>query len=269
MKTLVLANQKGGVGKSAVATLLTYYFIKQGKRVLAIDLDHQGNFTNPITLSGRGTVAPFASDRLLLGDAANLPKERFAIVPAGDGLHFLERKEAMHTPYARAFRAFLKQVDADFDVCVVDTHPSPDIRMISALASADFVLSPIQLTQESVDGVRALLLHPRVGVLKIKAMLNQKLHFIGLLPTMVEPTNFQRANFKVLIEQHLHLMIRINAENDLARIPKRTAIAEAQADGQVLWEVKRPAARDAWAEIKPTIEHIANVVTAPEAVHAV
>jgi hypothetical protein len=147
-----------------------------------------------------------------MAGGVSLPKKRFAIVPAGDGLNVLERKEAMHTPYARAFRAFLKQVDTDFDVCVVDTHPSPDIRMISALASADFVLSPIQLNQESVDGVRALLLHPRVGVLKIKAMLNQKLHFIGLLPTLVEPTNFQRANFRVLVERHLDLMIRINAE---------------------------------------------------------
>jgi chromosome partitioning protein len=269
MKTLVLANQKGGVGKSAVATLLTYYFLQQGKRVLAIDLDHQGNFTRPITLSGRGTVAPFTSEHLLMAGGVSLPKKRFAIVPAGDGLNVLERKEAMHTPYARAFRAFLKQVDTDFDVCVVDTHPSPDIRMISALASADFVLSPIQLNQESVDGVRALLLHPRVGVLKIKAMLNQKLHFIGLLPTLVEPTNFQRANFRVLVERHLDLMIRINAENDLARIPKRTAIAEAQADGLVLWEMKKTAARDAWAEIKPTIEHIANVVTGSQTVQTV
>ena len=46
---------------------------------------------------------------------------------------------------------------------MIDTHPNPDIRLIAALASADFVLSPIQLNQEAVDGVKALLTHPRVS----------------------------------------------------------------------------------------------------------
>ena len=58
---------------------------------------------------------------------------------------------------------------------MIDTHPNPDIRVIAALASADFVLSPIQLNQEAIDGVRALLHHQRVGIHKIKALLNPKL----------------------------------------------------------------------------------------------
>jgi cellulose biosynthesis protein BcsQ len=148
MKTLVLANQKGGVGKSAVASLLTYYFVAHGKRVLAIDLDHQGNFTKPVTLSGRGVVGPFTSDQIFVAHDLALPKERFAI------------------------------------------------------------------------------------------------------------------------ERHPNLMIRMGSDNQLARIPKRAAIAEAQAEGVLLWEVKGPSARDAWADIKPSIEHIAGIVTAAEAIHA-
>ena len=54
---------------------------------------------------------------------------------------------------------------------LVDTNPGPDIRVISALASADFVLSPIQLNQEALEGVGALLNHPRVGVRKLQAVL--------------------------------------------------------------------------------------------------
>ena len=57
MKTLVLANQKGGVGKSAVATLLAHYLAQHGQRVLAIDLDHQGNFTGTLRASGRRHAA--------------------------------------------------------------------------------------------------------------------------------------------------------------------------------------------------------------------
>jgi MinD superfamily P-loop ATPase len=62
MKSLVLCNQKGGVGKTAVAILLAHYVAHRGRRVLAIDLDHQGNFTKPLRLSGRATLSTFASD---------------------------------------------------------------------------------------------------------------------------------------------------------------------------------------------------------------
>ena len=73
MKTLVLCNQKGGVGKSAVATLLAHHLAHRGYRVLAIDLDHQGNFSKPLRMSGRATATAFASDALMTGTAPALP----------------------------------------------------------------------------------------------------------------------------------------------------------------------------------------------------
>ena len=269
MKTLVLANQKGGVGKSAAASLLAHHLAQSGRRVLAIDFDHQGNFSSTVALSNRAKDAGLTSDRLLSEAGVRCPAEGFVIVPASDQLMFLERQAEMHTPFAQNFRAFLKRVDADFDICIVDTNPNPDIRVIASLASADFVLSPIQLNQEAIDGVRAMLLHPRVGVYKIKALLNPKLALIGLLPTMVEATPYQRANFRQLIERYQSLMIRIgDGPGDLASIPKRSAIAEAQASGEILWEMKKTAARDAWKEIEPSIRHLASVVSSAEVRHA-
>jgi chromosome partitioning protein len=182
-------------------------------------------------------------------------------VPAVDALLGLERQPTQHTPFARNLRDFLKSVDAQFDVCVIDTHPNPDIRLISAMASADHLLCPIQLNQEAIDGVRALLHHPRVGFHKIKAVLNPKLHCIGLLPTMVEPTPFQKANFMTLVNKYYPMMIALSDRpGHLAAIPKRSAIAEAQAEGLLLWEMKKTAARDAWAEIEPTVKRISEIV---------
>ena len=86
MKTLVLCNQKGGVGKTAVATLLAHYFAHRGSRVLAIDLDHQGNFTKPLRMSGRVTPSAFASDALMTGTAPTLPARPFVLVPADRAL---------------------------------------------------------------------------------------------------------------------------------------------------------------------------------------
>ena len=261
MKTIVLANHKGGVGKSAVATLLAQRAHAQGHRVLAIDLDHQGNFGSAVALSKQARAAAVASDHLFGGGRVDLPTSRFVMVPAGDGLLGLERQPQQHTPFARSLRDFLRAVDAHFDLCVIDTNPNPDIRLIAALATGDFVLSPIQLNQEAIDGVRALLHHPRVGFHKIKAVLNPKLTLIGLLPTMVEPTPFQRANFIELVQKYAPLMIKLgDAAGDFARLPKRSAIAEAQADGLLLWEMKKTAARDAWAEVEPSLRRILEVV---------
>jgi chromosome partitioning protein len=263
MKTLVLCNQKGGVGKSAVATLLAHHFAHRGRRVLAVDLDHQGNFSKPLRMSGRATVSAFASDALMTGMAPALPDRPFVLVPGDRALLGLERQPALHTPFARHFRSFLAAVNDAFDVCVVDTNPNPDIRVIAALASADFVLSPIQLNQEAMDGVSGLLNHDRVGLRKIKAVLNSKLSLIGLLPTLVEPTPFQKANFLQVVQQYHPLMIRIgDGPGAFASIPRRSCIAEAQAAGEVLWEMKKTAARDAWREIEPSLNRIADIVTA-------
>jgi chromosome partitioning protein len=262
MKTLVLCNQKGGVGKSAVATLLVHYLARQGRRVLAIDLDHQGNFTKPLRLSGRAAISNVTSDALLTGAPPSVPDKPFVLLPGDRALLGLERQPALHTPFARNFRAFLAAVGSAFDACVIDTNPNPDIRVIAALASADFVLSPIQLNQEAMDGVSGLLNHDRVGLRKIKAVLNPKLALIGLLPTMVEPTPFQKSNFVQVVQQYHALMIRIgDGPGAFASIPRRSCIAEAQAEGAVLWEMKKTAARDAWREIEPTFARIADAVT--------
>jgi len=262
MKTLVLANQKGGVGKSAVATLLSHYFAQHGQRVLAIDFDHQGNFSGALRRSNRAVAAGVTADRLLTEPACVMPRADFVLVPGDAPLSMLERQSALHTPFARNLRAFLAAMDQQFDVCVIDTNPSPDIRVIAALASADFVLSPIQLNQEAMEGVSGLLNHPRAGVRKIKAVLNPKLQLIGLLPTMVESTPFQRANFVQIVQRYHPLLIRIGAgAGEFASMPRRWSIAEAQAHGQVLWEMKKTAARDAWNEIEPTLRALARIVT--------
>lgn len=262
MKTLVLANHKGGVGKSAVATLVAHYCARQRRRVLAIDLDHQGNLSSAVKLAGRATSASLSSDQLLASSDQRLPEDEFVLVQAGDGLLGLERRPESHNQIASNLRDLLERVDDQFDVCVIDTNPNPDIRLIAALASADFVVCPIQLNQEAIDGVRALLHHPRVGIQKIRAVLNPKLSLIGLLPTLVEPTPFQRANFAALAERHGPLMIRLSERlADLAFIPKCSAIAEAQATGVPLWEIKKTAARDAWVEIEPALRYILEIVS--------
>lgn len=260
MKTNVFANQKGGVGKSAIGCQLFYYLAQRKQRVLFLDLDHQRNSTAPIVKNGRAVVASFTASSILSGEAkaANLPEGDVVLVGGDDALSALERKPNDHNTYVNALKTFLAESAPRFDVCLIDTNPNPDIRYAAAMIVSDFVLSPIQLNQEAIDGIGGLLKHPRYGYLKIKQLLNQKLELIGILPNLVEGTPFQRGNFEQLATHYGKLLLCLDEKTQrFACIPTRTAIAEAQAQGLFLGEMKKTSARDAWRDIKPVFDAIA------------
>ena len=63
-----------------------------------------------------------------------LPTRPFVLVPSSAGLLGLERQPTLHNTFGRNFRSFIAAVDLQFDVCVIDTNPNPDIRVIAAQA---------------------------------------------------------------------------------------------------------------------------------------
>lgn len=256
MKTLVLANQKGGVGKSAIGCQYAYFLhdVLQ-KRVLVIDLDHQANTSKAIRNSGMATVSAITGSRVLTEKHTAVEDAEFVLIPADAELIKMEKQPDKHNNFASNLHTFLKSVADKFDVCVIDTNPNPDIRMTAALVAAGFVLSPIQLNQEALDGIGAL----RNDVAKIKQAINPNLHLIGILPNLVESTPFQKANFKQLSEHFGNLMIRLE-NGQMAAIQTRTAVAEAQAAGKPIWKLGKTSARDAWVQIKPVFDKVTAVM---------
>ncbi|WP_424196641.1 ParA family protein (plasmid) [Ampullimonas aquatilis] len=260
MKKLVLANQKGGVGKSAIAVQFAYYLVKSGLRVLFIDFDHQKNSTNPIIKSGKAELAPFSSSDLLQGayPRGYNSQKPFLLIGGDDNLSALERKPDSHNEYVSTLHNYLREVDREFDVCILDTNPNPDIRYAAALITSDFLLSPVMLNQEALDGIVGLLNHPRYGFIKIQKVMNKQLQLIGILPNLVEATPFQKENFKSLVKTYSSLLIMIDQSvNQFAFIPNRTAIPEAQASGEFIAEMKKTSARDAWRLVYPSFHAIA------------
>lgn len=255
MKTIVLSNQKGGVGKSTTACQYSFFLSLEGRKVIFIDADHQGNSTKTIKNSGKAVVSTITSDRLYTEKISEVEDADFLLIPSSPTLRGLEKMGDKHNLFATNFRAFLLSIKDRFDFCVVDTNPSPDIRLMAALVSADFVLSPIQLNQEAVDGIGALI----KDVHKVKASLNPRLELVGLLPNLVEGTPFQKSNFKQIAAEYAKFLILMSDDSSrFAYIPHRSALAEAQAHGLPLWEVKKTAARDAWKEIRPAFQEILN-----------
>lgn len=257
MKTTVLANQKGGVGKSAIAVQLAYFFhIVMGKRVLLIDFDHQRNTSKAVKTGGIATVSQIPASRVLTQKVSGVEDEAFVLVEADNAeLLRMEKQADKHNSFASNLQAFLQSVDGDFDVCIIDTNPNPDIRQLAALVVSDFVLSPLQLNQEAIDGIGDLLNHENIGIRKIKAAINPKLHLIGILPNMVEPTPFQRDNFAALSKHFANLLIPL--EVGFAAIKKTTAVPEAQAQGRPVWQLGKTSGYTAWTQIRPIFEKIA------------
>jgi chromosome partitioning protein len=243
---------------------------------LLLEFDHQLNATRCIRSSGRAAVAGFTMLDVFEGRWSALPPGEFVMVPGDPGLSALERQPERHNQFVNALQGFLAEVGARFAVCLIDTNPSPDVRYAAALATADYLLSPVQLNQEAIDGIGALLHHGRYGYYKIRQMLNPKLELIGILPNLVEATPFQRANLRQLVLKYPGLLIpvRRGEVDGFAFIPTRTAVAEAQAAGVPLWLLRqavpehlqgqvapsamplRSAARDAWRDIRPSFEAI-------------
>ena len=267
MKTLALANQKGGVGKSAVACQLAYHLAQRGLRVLLLDLDHQGNSSGALRRGGIATVSETGASAALTHPDARVEAGELVVMPAdGEALRGLERRVDEHNGFVNSLAAFLER--APFDVAIVDTNPNPDIRQLAALVTATHVLSPVELTQESVDGIGALLHDPALGIRRIQAALRPDLVLLGILPNKVDPTPFQRANLRDLASAYGELMIPVG--DGFAAIRRSTAIVEAQSAGVPLWAVGRgepggvkTSAREAWRQVRPVFERIAELMEIP------
>lgn len=262
MKTITIGNQKGGVGKSAVSSQLAFYFSqKLSLRVLVMDLDGQGNSSRTVgAFAGSQTSKTTAYDVLLNGKA---PSERGSlVVVAGDSrLNNLERTgRTSHVQFWNHLNQVIRELDDAFDVCIMDTNPSLDCRLIGALLVAGYTLSPVQLNQEAMDGVKGYY----ETVLQIQQQ-NEGLQFLGLYPNLVEPTKFQKENLKQLTTVYGKLLLR-NEAGLPCFLKTTTAIAEAQSKSCPVWKLLgdnhrvKSSAQECCRQLLPAFARIAQLM---------
>ena len=244
MKILYIGVQKGGVGKSTKACQLAFYARAQGYRVLVIDYDDQANTTNCLARSDKVTPLSKTVTEVMMQPVTVTPDNSGFNILAADGRFnnvLVEQArvkvevDGIQTEISslayQYFSNFLESMDGHYDLCIIDGPPSLDIRVTIALTLADAALSPIELMQESIEGMSNTLYGQR-GILNIKSMLNPKLQFLGFLPNKVQSNDTQRAALKELNErigQHFFT----NSEGVIALIPLRSAISECQKQGDV------------------------------------
>jgi chromosome partitioning protein len=177
MHIISIANQKGGVGKSTLSSLFAYYLAdKKSARVLAVDLDSQRNLSHTLRQCGIDipTTALFADARIELPAV----RKNIALIHATPQLANLERASAEDANRrVQTFAAHLESMQEEFDYCLLDPPPTLGIRMVAALASADFVTVPIELEEYSTQAVKDML----QTVFGVRQQWNPKLKFMGIL----------------------------------------------------------------------------------------
>ena len=266
MKTLYIGVQKGGVGKSTNACQLALYARNLGYRVLVIDFDDQGNTTKFFKRNGEAVPLAKTVTEVIFqttdifdinvgvsgfnileadGQFNNILVEQARVKVQHEG-ELTEKSSIAHQYFAN----FLTSVDAHYDLCIIDGPPSLDIRVTIALTLADAVLSPIQLSQESIEGMSATLYGQR-GVLNIKTVFNAKLNFLGFLPNMVEATDKHREALTELGERIGEHFLTDN-EGRILLMPLRQAVRECQKEGITIAQLAKTntMARSTWASMR-------------------
>jgi chromosome partitioning protein len=182
-KVVAFTNQKGGVAKTTTTLNLGVAFREMGHRVLAVDMDPQGNLTMSLGLDP-DSVRPSMYDVLVNGvNLANVVHEReIDLAVASIDLAAVEIALSSLIGRERALSKALMAVRDAYDYILIDTPPSLGLLTINALTAADAVIVPVQCEYLSLRGLAQL---ERTLEL-VRENLNPNLHIAGIVPTLYD-----------------------------------------------------------------------------------
>ena len=162
-RTTAVINGKGGVGKTSVTANLAGLYAAAGYRVLAIDLDPQGNLGNDLGYLGAG----MSDDGRALQQAAaageplvpvTAVRPNLDVVPGGDQLHdlaaVLQSRRLTGRGGVESLAASISAVAGNYDLVLIDCPPGSDVLQAGALEAAHFVLVPTKTDDASRAGLR-------------------------------------------------------------------------------------------------------------------
>ncbi len=185
VRSVAVANQKGGVAKTTTVVSLGAAFAEQGLRVLLVDLDPQSCLTYSLGLDPE-EVEPSVHDVLLgrveAADAVVGTADGVDLIPATIDLAGAEGALAPLPGREHLLRRALTELGGGYDVVLLDCSPSLGLLTLNALTAADEVLIPLQCEMLSHRGVGQLL----DTIDDVRGLLNERLVVRGILATMFD-----------------------------------------------------------------------------------
>jgi chromosome partitioning protein len=220
---IAIANQKGGVAKTTTTGALAAGLQKRGFKVLAVDLDPQGNLSDSV--GAEMYELPTIYDLLKRESTPEQVIQHlvpFDIIPANIMLAGAEQ-EFSQTGKEHRLKEMLLAVADDYDYIIIDTPPALGVLTINAFTFADEVIIPTTAGIFAANGIKQL--HNTIK--NVRKYCNQKVQIAGILLTKYNPRSTINKDLKELTEQ---LGVYIEAPIYTTYIRSSVVVEEAQAN---------------------------------------
>jgi chromosome partitioning protein len=245
-ETIAVCNQKGGVGKTTTCANLGVGLAMQGKRVLLVDADPQGDLTASLGWPNAdeldGTLASLMGSAVRdepvdIGSVMLRHAEGVDLIPANIELSGMETSLVNAMSREFVLKNVLAEAKSRYDYIIIDCMPSLGMITINALAAADKVLIPVQAQYLPAKGMTQLI----KTVTQVRKQINPALGYSGVLLTLVDGRTALARKTSEAIRRNYGGIIRVFA----SEIPIAVKAAETGAAGKSIFAYDRnsPAAK--------------------------
>ena len=224
-KIIIIANQKGGVGKTTTAINLSAALAQHGMKVLTIDCDPQGNCTSGLGIDKRKVKN--STYQMIIGQCEikdciqDSVLDTLKVVPssvelAGADIELIGLPDKEHILQGK-----IKDIADDYDYIIIDCPPSLNVLTVNAMTAADSVIVPIQCEFYALEGLSQLL----YTINLVRDRLNPDLVMDGVVFTMFD----SRTNLSLQVVEDVRKNLKQNIFATI--IPRNVRLAEAPSHG--------------------------------------